>query len=366
MLKTFKLRIYPTKKQISIMNSTLESCRELYNHLLEQRKIIWKNDKKSISYYSQSKYITEHKKHKEKLKNIHSQILMNVAMKIDLAFKSFFRRVKNKEKPGYPRFRGEGRCNSFTFPQSGFCIKGDKLKLSKIGLINIKQTRQLEGKIKTCTVKKSLTNKWYVSIVCELENLVKNSKLETKIGIDVGLESFATFSDGTKIDNPRFFRKEEKELSKAQRKLSKTEKKSLERIKRRKIVVRIYERINNKRTNFVHQESRRIVNKYDIICVEDLSINKMVQNKCFSKSISDAAWRGFTDCLSYKAEWAGKKLVKVNPAYTSQTCSACGYRESKKLYNRKHLCKCCGLELHRDHNAAINILTLGLQSLEQS
>lgn len=362
MLKTYKYRLFVTKKQQTILNSTLEECRWLYNHFLEQRKTYWEQDKKSLNYHFQAVSIVKLKQERESLNNVHSQVLQNVAVRIDLAFKAFFRRVKVGEKAGYPRFRGKGWYDSITYPQSGFEIKDGRLKLSKIGSIKFKYHRQLEGKLKTCAIRRSAAGKWYVSFSCIVESkpLPKSDKA---IGIDVGLTSFATFSDGSKIGNPRFFRQDEKALAKVQRKLSKAKKGTPERKKRRKAVSKVHERISNRRTNFTHQEAKKIVNQYGIICIEDLSVNKMVHNHCLAKSISDAAWSQFAQYLSYKAESANRTLVRVNPAYTSQTCSQCGHREAKKLSDRVHLCSCCGYVCDRDQNASLNILTLGTQSL---
>ena len=358
----YKYRLYPTKKQTNILNLWLEECRWLYNHFLEQRKTFWEQEKKGINYYSQAVSIVKLKQDRQTLSDIYSQVLQNVAIRIDLAFKSFFRRVKSGEKPGYPRFKGKGWYDSFTFPQTGFEIADNGLKLSKIGTIKIKLHRQPEGKIKTCTIKRSATGKWYVCFSCitETKPLPKSDKA---IGIDVGLTSFATFSDGSKIDNPRFFRKDEKDIAKVQRKLSKAEKGTPERRKRRKAVAKVHERISNRRDNFTHQEARKIVNRYGTICIEDLSVNQMVHNRCLSKSIHDAAWSQFAQYLSYKAASANRTLVRVNPAYTSQTCSKCGHREVKKLSDRVHHCSCCGFVCDRDHNASLNILALGTQSL---
>jgi len=362
MLKTYKYRLWTTKKQTTKLLQTLEECRWLYNHFLEQRKTSWEQEKKSLNYHSQAVSIVKLKQTRQTLSDIHSQVLQNVAVRVDLAFKAFFRRVKAGEKAGYPRFKGKGCYDSFTFPQTGFEITEQGLKLSKIGTIKIKLHRQPEGIIKTCTIRKSATSKWYVSFSCltEPKPLPKSDKT---IGIDVGLTSFATFSNGSKINNPRFFRKDEKDLAKVQRKLSKAEKGTPERKKRRKAVAKVHERISNRRNNFAHQEARKIVNRYGVICIEDLSINKMVHNHCLSKSISDAAWSQFTQYQSYKAESADRTLVRVNPAYTSQTCSKCGHREAKKLSDRVHHCSCCGFVCDRDHNASLNILRLGTQSL---
>ena len=196
-------------------------------------------------------------------------------------------------------------------------------------------------------MRRSATGKWYATIVCDVEAKALPESTET-VGIDVGLEKFATLSSGQQIANPRFFRQEEHELAKAQRKLSLADKGTPERAKSRKIVARVHERIRFKRHDFAHQLARRLVNHYGLISVEDLTINGMVHNHCLSKSIHDAAWSQFRQCLSYKAEEAGRTMVAVNPAYTSQDCSQCGHRHRKTLSERVHVCPCCSVVMDRD------------------
>lgn len=361
MLKTFKYRIYPTKKQNRIMQQWLEECRWLFNHFLAERKEAWEKKQNNINYHFQATSLPILKKQRPSLANVHSQVLQNVAVRIDLAFKAFFRRIKAGEKPGYPRFRGKGRYDSFTFPQSGFSLNGNKLRLSKVGNIKVVLHRQVEGQVKTCTIKRSATGKWYVMFSCEFQP-TPLSENNQAVGIDIGIHSFATLSTGEHIENPKFFRQEEKALAKAQRKLSKAEKGTPQRKKLRKVVARIHERIAWRRKNFTHQHSQKIVNSFGVIVVEDLRINRMLHNHCLAKSISDAAWSGFFQQLAIKAEWAGRKFVAVNPAYTSQTCSNCGHRQKMPLSERVFTCPCCGILLDRDYNAALNILRLGTQS----
>src|SRR6266487_6082763 len=210
MHKMFQYRIYPTKKQVQKLNETLGECRWLYNHFLEQRKTTYEQAGQSLSSYNQIDTLGLLKQERATLKQVHSQVLQNVAVRIDLAFKAFFRRCKAGEEPGSPRFRGMNRYDSFTFPQSGFSITHDeRVCLSKMGSIKMVYHRPIKGKLKTCTVHRSSTGKWYVSfsVECEPERL---PELSTQVGIDVGLKTFATLSDGTEIENPRFFRKEEK------------------------------------------------------------------------------------------------------------------------------------------------------------
>jgi putative transposase len=356
-----KYRLYPTKTQVHSLERTLSTCRHAYNWMLQDRIDEYESRKHSLTCFEQQARLKIFRETWAELQDVHSQVLQNVAVRVDLAFKSFFRRVKSGEKPGYPRFKGRDWYDSFTYPQSGFVVTDEGLKLSKIGTLKIKLHRAIVGKIKTCTIRRQ-NGKWYACFSCEVE-CDKLPSTEKSIGIDVGLEKFASISDGSFVENPRFFRKEEKALTKVQRKLSKCDKGTRERRKARKVVARVHERIRNRRHNFVHQLSRKIVNENDVIVVEKLNTENMLGNHCLAKSISDASWTQFRNCLAYKAESAGRKLIAVNPAYTSQDCSGCGYRAKKPLKERWHHCPMCGLSLDRDTNAAINILRLGLQSL---
>ncbi len=362
MHQAFKYRLYPTKKQETTLRLTLKECRWLYNHLLGQRQLAYEECDVSLSCFDQIGQFPKLKQDKPSLTRIYSHVLYDVAVRLDLAFKAFFRRCKRGEKPGYPRFRGESRYDSFTYPDTGFKIKGNTVYLSKIGNIKAVIHRPIEGTIKTCTIRRTPTDKWFVTFACEVEPSPLPI-LDTQVGIDVGLTSFATLSDGSKIDNPRFYRREEDNLRHAQQRKEKAPIGSALRQKRKDVVVRVHERIANRRKNFVHQESRKIVNQYQTIVVEDISVNRMVHNHCLAKSIMDAAWTNFANCLQYKAEYAGRRFVNVNPAYTSQTCSQCGHRQKMPLSDREYHCPCCGITLDRDHNAALNILALGLQSI---
>jgi putative transposase len=368
MKKTFKYRIFPSKSQTTKLDKTLDACRWLYNHFLEERKTVWESEKKSISRYDQVNFIPKLKAEYEFLNNAFSQVLQEIAVRLDLGFRAFFRRVKNGENPGYPRFRGKFRYDSFTYPQAGFKLLKNVIQLSKIGGIRIKLHRPIEGTIKTCTIRRSPTGKWYATFSCVIDRTPVFKPPEPAIGLDMGLESFATRSDGVKIKNPRFFKYEEKTLAKSQRKFSKQAKGSKLRAKARKVVARIHERIAWKRENFAHQESRKLVNKFNIICVEDLAINNMQKNnfRSMNRSIGDVAWRQFLQFIKYKAEYAGTRCIEVNPAYTSQTCSRCGNRHKLKLSDRVYRCPVCNLRLDRDENAAINILALGTHGLREN
>jgi putative transposase len=360
--KSFQFRLRPTKAQAKLLQSQLDECRWMYNELLSQRKLAHEELDISLSKYQQLMFLPLLKEERSSLKIVHSQVLQNIVDRLDKAFQSFFRRCKAKEKPGFPRFRGVHRYDSFCYPQSGFALLGQEICLSKLGRIRIKMHRPVEGEIKTCTIKKTATGEWDISLSCEVKSVPLEPKTEA-VAIDVGIESFATFSDGKKIENPRFFTKREKALAKAQRKLSKLEKGTKERRKAGKTVAKIHERIKNQRKDFCHKETKKIIDQYQYICIEDLDINHMIEGSHFAKSIADASWKQFRQFLTYKAVEAGRKLGVVNPAYTSQRCSQCGHLESKKLTHREHKCSQCGYTAHRDFNAAQNILALGLDGL---
>ncbi|HMA37659.1 MAG TPA: transposase [Chloroflexia bacterium] len=368
MRKTFLYRLYPTKAQATRLRHMLDECRWVYNALLEQRKVYWEEAEISVSMYAQHQYLPFLKEERPQLSAVHSQVLQNVSQRVDLAFQAFFRRVKAGEHPGYPRFRGVGRYDSFTYPQygNGAKLNGAQLQLSKVGTVAVVLHRPIEGTPKTVTIKRSSTGKWYVAISCAWEPSALPPH-DSAVGIDVGLSTFATLSDGTTIANPRFFRQEEQALAKVSRRHSQLEKGSRARRKHRQAVARVHERVRFRRHNFTHQHSRRIVNRQGTIAVEDLAVNRMVRNHCLSKSISDAAWSGFSELLAWKAACAARRFVRVNPAYTSQTCSSCGNRlppdKRLGLSERVFDCPCCGLHLDRDLNAALNILALGLQRI---
>lgn len=341
-------------------------CRWTYNQTLAYRKNLYEIEGKSSSKYATNALLPKWKADKPELNEVFSQTLQNVQERVDLALKAFFRRVKHGEKPGYPRFRGKGYYDSFTYPQMGFKIESCKLRLSKIGDIKIKLHRPMEGRIKRLTVRRAATGKWFACFSVEQDDQpMPPWKDGSIIGIDVGLESFATLSNGEKIANPRFFREEEHQLARVQRKLSKAVKGSLERVQARKVVERVHERIANKRYEFAHQVSRNLVDRFGLIAFEDLNIKGMIHNHNLAKSISDVAWNMLVNITSYKAASAGSMVVLVDPRNTSKMCSRCGILVEKSLSDRTHNCSQCGLSLDRDWNAAINILRLGLQSVRK-
>ena len=364
-----KIRLYPTRIQARELEAALETCRLVYNSLVNDRKFQYDTASVSVGYFTQKAYLPTWKQSHPELKEVYSQVLQDVAHRVHLAFDAFFDRVKKGDTPGFPRVKGVGQYDSITYTQGKNFKVGDSIiEFPKLGKVKAKLHRKPWGEIKNCTIRR-INGKWFASFCQEIE-AEPLPPSEEAVGIDVGLKTFAALSNGEFIENPRFFRKEEKALAKAQRKLSKQKRGSRERRKARKVVSRIHERIRNKRHDFCHQTARRIVNRFGIIAVEKLSVKNMLGNYCLAKSISDASWSQFRSILTSKAESAGREIIAINPAYTSQDCSGCGYRPDglegrtkKKLSDRWHLCPMCGLSVDRDTNAAINILALGQQSV---
>jgi putative transposase len=359
MRKTFKYRLYPTKLQITKMNNILELTRWVYNETLALRKNAWESEKKSISLYETSSELTKWKSTKPELNDVFSQVLQNAQLRVDLAFKAFWRRCKAGEKPGFPRFKGTGWYHSITYPQSGFRIHSEKIYLSKIGRAKIILYRPIEGTIKTCTVKRTPTGKWYVYFSCETEKPEPLPKTGKIAGIDLGLITYVQCSDGTKIDKPRFFDEELKSIAQAKRRENITNK-----AKHKRVLTFIHERIKNKREDFCHKASRKLVDKYDFIAHEKLEVQRMLEEKKYSKSIADASWSTLLQFLICKAENAGRTVVAVDPRGTSQRCSQCGGTVKKDISVRIHNCPYCGFKTSRDLNSALEILRLGLQSVE--
>lgn len=383
MIRNFKYRIYPNKKTKSLLNKTLESCRVLYNSTLNNKINHYKETNKNLSLFECNKELTKSKIDKVDLSLVYSQVLQDVQKRVDLAFGHFFRRVKQKkDNPGFPRFKGIGRYDSFTYKQpsngSVKIIDNKWLKLSKIGKIQIKLHRPIDGKIKTCSLLRTATGKWFSVFSVEIDPINYPSLTDVEVGIDLGLKTFAVLSDGENISNPKFFIQSEKSLQRAQRKLSRLPKGSPERLKQRKVIAKIHEKTANRRSDFCHKKSRQIVDTYSSIFMEDLNVKNMLKNREVDSSldkwkqtrrhrnISDVSWNQFTNFIVYKAEEAGRQCILVNPRNTSKMCSGCGELVPKDINVRTHKCSHCGLVLDRDLNASYNILRLGLESLAET
>jgi len=287
--------------------------------------------------------------------DLHSQVAQDVLRRLDKAFQNFFRRVKTGDKPGYPRFQGKDRYDSFTYPQSGFKILDDgKLKLSRIGTIRMFVHREIVGKIKTCTILRDGAQ-WYACFSVELPK-VERVEPETSIGIDLGINTLATLSDGTQIENPKTLDKYDSKLRKAQKDLSRKKKGSNNRNKQKTVLKGAYRKVRNARKDYMHKASRILADTYDIIVFEDLQIRNMVKNHHLARSIHDASWNMLINFTTYKAEEAGGSVKLVNPRNTSKQCSVCGCIQAMPLSQRTYRCPDCGNVIDRDHNAAINIL----------
>lgn len=359
MLKAFKYRLYPTKPQIKDLERTLELCRQLYNVALQERRDAYKKAKKTISAYDQNNYLPEIRAEIPEYKHVHSQVLQDVIKRVDLAFNGFFRRLKERRKAGYPRFKGKGRYDSFTFPQAGTTgVKlqkdGKRVLIHGIGSVKIKLHRPLEGKIKTATIKREGKH-WYIVFVCEV-NPKPLPPSDKQIGIDLGTNPyFLVTSEGEKVEAPKYYQKAQKKLVKVQKELSRKKKNSYRYRQIREKLAKLHKKIANQRKDFHHKLARRLVNEYGIIVHENLNIEGLARSY-IAKGIQDAGWAQFLQILAYKAEEAGRQVVKVDPKYTSQDCPVCGYREKKPLWVREYTCPQCGTNLHRDVAAAINIL----------
>ena len=333
---------------------TLDVCRELYNGSIQEHRDAWEMNHISVNYHSQAIQLPEIKQERPEFRNVYSQVLQDVLRRCEKAFDAFFRRVKAGQTPGYPRFKGKDRFNSFTYPQSGFRVEKDKLVLSKIGSVRMRLSRPIEGKIKTCTITKEADG-WYVCFACEVEpQRIKHPSTET-VGVDVGIESFATLSTGEQIENPKFLRASEIDLKKAQRKVSRRKLRSNRRKKAVKLLAKQHQKVARQRKDFHFKVANRLVKDFSTIKFEHLNIQGMVKNHHLAKSISDAGWGNFISITANKAEEAGGQVEQVKAAYTSQTCSRCKHRHKMPLSQRIYRCGNCGLVIHRDHNAGINI-----------
>jgi len=355
-VKYFKYRLNPNKTQQAKLLGTLSICRNVYNFSLEEKINLYKNNKQHINVYTQIKNIKN--KNIPDIDLVYAQVIQSVIMKVDNSFKIFYTKIKKHDKCGLPRYKTIDSYNSFTYPQQGFKLIDNKhLKLSKIGTIKIKLHRPIIGIIKNLTIKRNKIGQWFACFGVDTSIDIKPIEIKNKVGIDLGCTNFAALSNDDIIENPHYYKKSQSKLFNLKKKSDIT--KNQLKIKRLEI------KIQNQRNNFLHQLSKSIIDKYDLICIEDLDIKHMLSlnYKNLNKSILDSGWYQFSLLLSYKAEKAGKKIIKVNPAYTSQICSSCGSMVKKELKDRTHSCA-CGLNIDRDVNAAINILSFGMKLFE--
>lgn len=358
MKRAYKFRIYPNKGQEAKLNRTLNTCRHLYNDSLAERKrqielnrlrrdfqvFPW-GKPEWIKYEDQANNLSSGKDSFQK--EVHSQVLQNVLKRVNKSIENFFNGF------GFPRFKGKNRYDSFTYPQSGFDVemnngKEGKLNLSKIGTMRIILHRDIEGKIKTCTIKRDV-DQWYVIFTVE-KKATEKVPVKTKIGIDVGLINLLALNNGEMVSPPKFLRHSENKLAKEQRRLSRKKPRSNNGKKQKIKVAKVHQKIRNQRKDFNHKTSRNLIDRFDLVGFENLHIQNMMQNHHLAKSIADAGWYQLQILTASKAEEAGKQVKLCIANGTSQTCHVCGNKQKMTLRDRVFRCSQCGNIEDRDTN----------------
>ena len=364
MQKAFKFRLYPTEQQKEFLSKQFGAVRFVYNRFLANRKDEYLNNKKSLNYYDDAKTLTELKQQDgyEWLYDINSQTLQASLRNLEVAYQNFF-----KKRAKFPRFHSKKNKQSIKIPQF-FKIENSKLFIPKLkDGIEIAQHRSITGKTVSCFISKASTDKYFVSILCETD-IKQLEKQDSIIGIDLGIKHLIVSSDGNKIENPKFYRREEKKLSYEQKQLSKKQLGSNNRDKQRKVVARLNEYIANSRNDYLHKISKMLIDENQVIIAESLSVKNMTSNHCLAKSIGDASWGELVRQLEYKSKWYGRTFYQIDKFFpSSKTCNGCQFvLDDLPLAIREWDCPNCQQHNDRDENAALNIRDKGIKDLDIS
>lgn len=374
--RVYRYRVYPTVEQEAALERWLGMCRVLYNKALWWKQGTWERRGERVTFKEQTHALVELKRDFSEYRELPPSILEDVLKRVDLAYKAFFRRCRTGEKVGYPRSKGEGWYKSLSInrarefdlkpPRGGerygkLLIGRAQARRAALGPMRIRMHRNIpEGaNVRRVMLKREANGHWYALVGWDME-VERESVERDAVGLDVGLSAFITTSSGDEVQPPKNYKRLQKKLRRKQRVLSRRKRGSNGRKRARREVAKVHAKIRNRRRDFLHNVSRKVVDEYGLIAVEDLRINNMVKNRHLAGSILDAGWGEFASMLAYKAESAGTSVVFVDPRNTSQLCSGCGQVVKKALSVRTHRCE-CGLVLDRDHNAAINILYRGAQ-----